>query len=241
MSLLEPKKISKTYEQIVDYIREAIASERLLPGDRLPTEKELAALFGVSRPTIREALKVLEALNVLRSSTGPSGGIFVKKLDGFGVAEYLKDSIALLLNINYLTLQELGAARKVIEPPLASQAALHRTNEHLLRLRETIDEDQLKENFALAADISFHRCIAEAAQNRLLGLLVDAIHQALQTISKSYVIPDMKVESQRQHLSIYEAIEKKDQEAAEAQMREHLQFANEIYTNAVRLRQADVS
>lgn len=233
--MFESKKISKTYEQIVDYIREAIASERLKPGDRLPTEKELAAHFGVSRPTLREAIKVLEALNVLRSSTGPSGGIFVKQLDGVGVADYLKDSLALLLNIDHLNLQELGATRETIEVPLAGQAARRRGDEHLRRLREIIDEDQQKDSPALAADISFHRCIADAAENRLLSLLVDAIHQALQVISRNYRIPDMKETSQRQHRAIYEAIEARDASAAEARMREHLRFANEVYTGAEKL------
>lgn len=234
-ALFESKKISKTYEQIIGYIREAIANEQLRPGDRLPTEKQLAFHFGVSRPTVREAIKVLEAMNVLRTSTGPSGGIHVQQLDGVGVADYLKDSLALLVSIDRLNLREVGAAREIIEIPLAGQAALHRTDKNLEQLWTILDEDQYKDNQTLAADISFHRCMAEAAQNRLLCLFVDAIHQALGEISKNYVIPYMKDQSQSQHVAIYEAIKAQDHQAAEARMREHLHFASQIYSKALKV------
>ena len=72
----------KTYQQIIMHIRGAISSGELRPGDRLPPETELARSLGVSRPTVREALKVLEALNLLESSTGPTGGTFVRTLSG---------------------------------------------------------------------------------------------------------------------------------------------------------------
>ncbi|MGI9050453.1 MAG: FadR/GntR family transcriptional regulator, partial [Rubrobacteraceae bacterium] len=116
----------KTYQQIVANIRAAISSGELRPGDRLPPETDLARQLGVSRPTVREALKVLEALNVLESSTGPTGGTFIKSLDGTGVAEYLIDSISLLLDVHELTLEELWVARETIEVPVAGMAAVKR-------------------------------------------------------------------------------------------------------------------
>lgn len=73
-SLNGTRKARKSYEQIITYIRGEISSGELRPGDRLPPETDLARSLGVSRPTVREALKVLEALNVLESSTGPTGG-----------------------------------------------------------------------------------------------------------------------------------------------------------------------
>ena len=97
------------------YTRRRSLPGSCVPGDRLPPETDLARSLGVSRPTVREALKVLEALNVLESSTGPTGGTFVRSLDGAGVAEYLTDSITLLLDMDELTLEELWAAREAIE------------------------------------------------------------------------------------------------------------------------------
>src|ERR687889_2916249 len=100
------RKAGKTYERIIQHIRGEIASKKLRPGDKLPPEADLARSLGVSRPTVREALKVLESQNVLRSSTGPTGGTFVRSLSEAGGAEDLTDSINLLLDTDELTLGE---------------------------------------------------------------------------------------------------------------------------------------
>ena len=105
------RKSGKAYERIITHIRGEISSRSLRPGDRLPPETDLARSLGVSRPTVREALKVLESQNVLRSSTGPTGGTFIEAIDGAGVAEYLTDSISLLIDVGELTLEELCGAR----------------------------------------------------------------------------------------------------------------------------------
>src|SRR5829696_8283228 len=151
------RKDRKTYEQIVAYIRGTISSGQLRAGDRLPPETDLARSLGVSRPTVREALKVLEALNVVESSTGPTGGTFVKPLNGEGVAEYLIDSMSLLVDINELTLEELWAAREVIEVPLVRMAALRRTEQDLLVMQKTMQMDESKDGDSIVSDISFHR------------------------------------------------------------------------------------
>lgn len=237
--MLEPRRVSKTYEQIVGFIREAIETSQLRPGDRLPTEKELAAQFGVSRPTVREALKVLEALNVLRSSTGPSGGIYVKELDGLGVADTLKDSLAMLLNIDRINLQELGSTREAIEIPVAGMAAIHRTEDDLARLEACITADQKKDTVAIVSDIEFHRRVAECSSNRLMSILIDALHRTVEKTIREYDLPDVKTRSQEQHRRIVEAIRNQDRDEAEAAMRDHLRYANEAYLRA-RLRAARV-
>src|SRR3712207_1371234 len=138
------RKAGKTYERIIEHIRGEISSKKLRPGDRLPPEAELARALGVSRPTVREALKVLESQNILRSSTGPTGGTFVEAIDGAGVAEYLKDSISLLLDVDELTLEELWEAREVIDVPAAELAAARRTEQDLLVIEKTVEMDELK-------------------------------------------------------------------------------------------------
>src|SRR5919106_2788290 len=133
------RKAGKTYERIIQHIRGEISSKKLRPGDRLPPETDLARSLGVSRPTVREALKVLEALNVLESSTGPTGGTFVKSLDEIGVAEYLTDSITLLLDTDELTLEELWSAREAIEILSVGMAAARRTEQDLAIMRRLIE------------------------------------------------------------------------------------------------------
>jgi GntR family transcriptional repressor for pyruvate dehydrogenase complex len=234
----EGRKSRKTYEQITAYIRGTISSGELRSGDRLPPEADLARSLGVSRPTVREALKVLESQNVLRSSTGPTGGTFVQTIDGAGVAEYLKDSISLLLAVDELTLEELWAAREVIDVPAAEQAALRRTEQDMFVIEKTVEMDKLKKGIDIVSDISFHRAVAEASKNRMLSLFASSIHMTLRTLAERYILPDnlfpeVKRISQEQHRLIYGAISDKEGALAADRMREHLQLSYGVYRHAV--------
>src|SRR5215217_3090465 len=232
-SLNETRKARKSYEQIITYIRGEISSGELRPGDRLPPETDLARSLGVSRPTVREALKVLEALNVLESSTGPTGGTFVKSLDDAGVAEYLTDSITLLLDTDELTLEELWSAREVIELRSVGMAAARRTEQDLATMWRIIESDEYKDFEAYFPDITFHRAIASASKNRLLSLFMLSIHMTIRTLAERYILPEAKQVSQSQHRLLYEAILEQDGALARMRMKEHLQMAYEVYRQAV--------
>jgi GntR family transcriptional regulator, transcriptional repressor for pyruvate dehydrogenase complex len=227
------RKDRKTYEQIVAYIRDTISSGQLRPGDRLPPETDLARSLGVSRPTVREALKVLEALNVLESSTGPTGGTFVRPLDGAGVAEYLTDSITLLMDVEELTLEELWAAREAIETRAVGMAAVRRTEQDLATMRRIIESDERKDFELYFPDITFHRTIADASKNRLLSLFMLSIHRTIRTLAERYILPEAKEISQSQHRLLYESILGRDEELAKMRMKEHLQTAYEVYRQAI--------
>jgi GntR family transcriptional repressor for pyruvate dehydrogenase complex len=228
-----PRKASKTYERIITNIRGAISSGKLRPGDKLPPETDLARSLGVSRPTVREALKVLEALNVLESSTGPTGGTFVRSLDGAGVAEHLKDSITLLLDTDELTLEELWAARETIEIRAVGMAAIRRTERDLATMRGIIESDEYKDFDAYFPDITFHRAIASASKNRLLSLFMLSVHMTIRTLAERYILPEAKQISQRQHRLLYEAIFDQDEALAKTRMKEHLQMAYKVYQQAM--------
>ncbi len=232
------QKTSKTYKRIIEHIRGEISSGKLRPGDRLPPETDLAQHFGVSRPTVREALKVLESQNVLRSSTGPTGGTFVEAIDGAGVAEYLKDSISLLLDVDELTLEELWAARELIDVPAAELAATRRTEQDLFVIEKTVEMDELKEGDAIVSDISFHKAVAEASKNRMLSLFASSLHMTIRKLAEHYimpsdVLPEVKRISQQQHRVIYQAISDQDQALAAVRMREHLQLSYGVYRRAI--------
>jgi GntR family transcriptional repressor for pyruvate dehydrogenase complex len=232
------RKAGKTYERIVRHIRGEISSRKLRPGDRLQPEADLARSLGVSRPTVREALKVLESQNVLRSSTGPTGGTFVEALDGTGVAKYLTDSISLLLEVDELTLEELWEAREITDVPAAELAALRRTEQDIFVIEKTLQMDELKMGVAIISHIPFHTAIAEASKNRMLSLFAGSIHMTLRTLAERYVIPDdvlpeVKRISQRQHRLICEAISEQDGTLAASLMREHLQLSFSVYERAM--------
>jgi GntR family transcriptional regulator, transcriptional repressor for pyruvate dehydrogenase complex len=232
-SLDGSRKDSKTYKRIITNIRDAISSGRLRPGDRLPPETDLARSLGVSRPTVREALKVLEAQNVLESSTGPTGGTFVRSLDGAGAAECLKDSITLLLDTDELTLKELWAVRETIEIQAVGMAAVRRTEQDLMTMRRIIESDEDKDFDDYLPDITFHRAIASASKNRLLSLLMLSVHMTIRTLAQRYILPEAKQISQSQHRLLYEAIFDQDEALAKTRMKEHLQMAYKVYRRAM--------
>ncbi len=232
------RKSGKAYERIITHIRGKISSRTLRPGDRLPPETDLARSLGVSRPTVREALKVLESQNVLRSSTGPTGGTFVEAIDGAGVAEYLTDSISLLMDVDELTLEELWGAREITEVPAAGLAARHRTERDMFVIEKTVEMDEHKEGMAIVSDISFHRAVAEASKNRMLSLFASSIHMTIKALHELYTMSEsllleVKRVSQQQHRLIYQAISDQDEALARVRMREHLQLSYGVYGQAI--------
>src|SRR5207244_7312872 len=112
-------------EQIAAEIRRYLIEHDLRPGDRLGTEQELAAEFGVSRPTLREALRLLAGSHLVRAATGPGGGIFVASPPNEGLQRNLSESIAAMLETDRVSLHELLDARIHLEVPLAGLAALN--------------------------------------------------------------------------------------------------------------------
>ena len=121
-------------EQIAYEIRRHIERQGLLPGDRIGTEQELAAEFGVSRPTLREALRLLAGSHLIRASQGRGGGIFVANTAGEGMGRNMSEAIATMLATESVSLHQLLQARMVLEVPLAGLAAANAGKETIAEL-----------------------------------------------------------------------------------------------------------
>src|ERR671924_1824035 len=133
-----PPQIRGASEQVAVQIQHHIQREELAPGDFLGREEDLAAEFGVSRPTLREALKLLASGNLIRASKGPGGGIFVAHTADQGVRRSLSDSVGMMLETGAVSLGELLDARTLLEVPLAGLAAYQPDEETVRRLREAL-------------------------------------------------------------------------------------------------------
>src|SRR6185295_8985292 len=118
-----PRTRSDASELIALEIRRYLERHELQPGDRIGTEQELAAQFGVSRPTLREGLRLLASSHLIRSTQGRGGGIFVANTPNEGIGRSLSDSIATMLASDSVSLSELLAVRIVLEVPIAGLAA----------------------------------------------------------------------------------------------------------------------
>ena len=219
-------------EQVAFEIRRYVSARGLGPGARLGTEQELAAEFGVSRPTLREGLRLLAGSHLVRASQGPGGGIFVDSTENEGMGRNVSESIAAMLATDSVSLHELLDARVYLEVPLAGLAARNATAQTAADLRDAIAEAEGNHPAAeafRAADARFHRVIAATAGNEILRAFTSWTLDVLQpslidTIGAS--IDGAAI--LRQHGEIERAIRLRRPAAAERAMRHHLEYLREL-------------
>jgi GntR family transcriptional repressor for pyruvate dehydrogenase complex len=225
-------KIRGASEQVATALQHRIQTDGLGPGDFLGREEDLAAEFGVSRPTLREALKLLASGNLIRASKGPGGGIFVAHTADQGVRRSLSDSVDMMLETGAVSLEELLDARTLLEVPLAGLAALQAGEPTLERLRAALEAETAAAGDIDAiheADTEFHREIAAAAGNRMASALTGWVFEVLQPRLmeelRDAVLPSAVLD---QHVALLKAIEKGDRARAERAMREHLLYLRDV-------------
>ena len=212
------EKLEKaTYPQLItEKMRELILERKLDPGDQLPSERELAEQFGVSRASIREAISALIALGFVEARTGTGTYVSTNLTDS--VLQPLSWAVLLGEGIG----RELAEARKVIEPAVAALAAQRATaadKEELLRtvnsMREAIGEPSLMAE----ADLKFHMALAKAARNQVLLETMTGLQRLLQSLIVSHLLEDgNQTLCLQEHIEIYGAIEAGDADKAQQAM-----------------------
>lgn len=164
--------------QIAGALEQAIREGRLKVDERLPTEDELAARFGVSRPTVREALKRLAARHLIRSRRGPAGGTFVTGPSPDQLAQSLSTAATLLVATGGANLDDMATARLEMEALCCRLAAISRTEAQLAAMQVEIAvqrDPTLSDQDFCASDVRFHRAIADAAGNPIIRLLMNIV------------------------------------------------------------------
>ena len=219
-------------EQVAFEIRRYVSVRGLSPGERLGTEQELAAEFGVSRPTLREGLRLLAGSHLIRASQGPGGGIFVQSTENEGMGRNVSESIAAMLETDSVSLHELLDARVCLEVPLAGLAAQNATEQTAADLQDAIAEAAGNHPAAEAfrtADTRFHRVIAATAGNEILravtGWALDVLQPSLIDTIGDSIDGDAIL---RQHAEIERAIRRRQPAAAQRAMRRHLEYLREL-------------
>jgi GntR family transcriptional regulator, transcriptional repressor for pyruvate dehydrogenase complex len=219
-------------EQIALQIRQYLEQRELQPGDRIGTEAELAEEFGVSRPTLREALRLLSASHLIRIGRGRSGGIFVARTPNEGMGRNVSESIALMLAAETISMRELLDARMFLEVPLAGRAAVNADAAVVARLEEAIAAAEGQEPGTPpfnAADGRFHQILAEAAGNDLLLALTAWILEVLQPNLVAHISAGVRAEDiLEQHRAILRAVRRNQRQAAERAMQAHIRYLVDI-------------
>jgi DNA-binding FadR family transcriptional regulator len=238
---LKPIVTGGMAKQIATNVREAIMAGRLKIDDRLPTEEELATQFGVSRPTIREALKRLTAQNLVRSQRGPTGGTFVVRPTEEQIASSLTGSVMMFISLGGVAPDHLSEARESLERLCCRLAAQHRTEDDLEAMRRQLamqrDASASDITFCLA-DMGFHQALVEATHNPLMRILMASLIETLQAVFNMASFPfRVRKKVIAQHEAILEAIVAQDADAAETAMEAQMRYLAETYQKGVQSRQ----
>src|SRR5215207_4564272 len=219
--VIEPIRRVKLYEEVASRTRDLIVSGELRPGQALPSERKLAEQFKVGRAVIRGAIRRLEVSGLVESRHG--GGNYVREV----TVENLVAPIASVLNDMGHLREELMDARLFFEPQIAREAAICATTEDLRQLEDVIrrQEDRAMDGQATAEeDAEFHSLLARATHNTVVVRVMEVIDNLLKDEhARWFQSAERSKSSLEGNRSILEAVQRRDQEAAQKAMEQHIE------------------
>jgi GntR family transcriptional regulator, transcriptional repressor for pyruvate dehydrogenase complex len=226
----QPIRTPRAFEEIARQIRAELSERRLRAGDRLPSERAMAEQFGVSRNTLREALRSLENAGLLRLRKGAAGGAFIRESTGDAVIAGFRD----MFNLGAISPGHLTEARVWIESIAVRAACERATRDDIEALKANIvaaeraahaDEDFYGQ---AAIHLDFHRILARATKNPVMVIvmesLIDVMQHFIRAIGQNqnpWVLPSRRRFMRR--------IEARDADGAVAEMEQHLRRINRYY------------
>lgn len=211
---------SDRVSEIVAYFEQQIDSGQLRPGDLLPSERAISEERKVGRSTVREAISRLASLGLVRSVHG--SGTRVERPSGRPISQGYER----LLRHGEVDLSHLAQVRLPLETTIAGLAALHRTDEQLARLRETqpvLADPDAPLDLQVQADLMFHAVLAEATGNPLFGPVLAPIQELLIASRRRTLGLHGAQLAHEHHAVILDAVTRRDEAAAVAAMRRHLE------------------
>ncbi|MFB5285207.1 FadR/GntR family transcriptional regulator [Peribacillus sp. Hz7] len=220
--MTQPKK--KAYQVIVDQINEYFLNGKLKPGDKLPTERDLASRFNVSRTSVREALRKLEIKGIIEIKQG--SGSFIKTSENLAVEEISST----IMNAEKKLIYEMLELRRMLEVECASLASQRATSEDLNRIREALEMmDHAKNDveLGLQADLNFHISIVYASHNSIFLQLIKTLSGHMQdtiraTRRQRLANQERNQDTINEHKEIYLAIATGDADQAAQLMEKHI-------------------
>lgn len=232
-SHVHTQRLSQLIEQ---QIREALYDGHFQIGEKLPSERELAEMFGASRPVVREALRSLENAGLLAIKPGVHGGAYLTPMTKRPIVE----SLSVMVRTGQISHEEILQTRLIVEPPAAAEAAKKATQDDISLLDESIRV--LEEGFK-TGDVTLehnpnpnlHRLIAGMTGNQLLIMIVDVLMD--KTCQRQSSIPldsQSKSTIAADHKAVVQAIKSKDSQMAFDAMKRHVLSVYEIHTELER-------
>lgn len=222
--IFSPVSVGRISEIIVEQIRVLMRQGQLKPGDRLPPERDLCERFGVSRVTVREALRMLESSGLVQIRVGARGGAFVTAPSSDRVGAGLTD----MLTLSALSAADVTEVRMILEVGIMPLVCERATDQDIADLEEICQRSEAalqSGEYSMDYSLEFHTRVAQATHNPAVVMLVESfrgpIHMSLQQARE--VAPQMGDLGTREHQRLTEAIRRREPEAATEIMREHLE------------------
>ncbi|SDX96467.1 transcriptional regulator, GntR family [Micromonospora pattaloongensis] len=217
------------YQVLADEIRAQITSGQLRPGERLPTEPQLCARSGLSRSTVREALRLLASQHLIVTTRGVTGGSFVAQPSTEKLSDSLTTGMGLLLSTATVTMAEIVEVRAMIEGPAVALAAARRTDRDLAALSAALfDPATDPVETMLEAQRAFHRALSAATGNPLYELLTRPLYQLSNEWEIGAVAPlSFWQRVDAEHREILRCVNVRDSAGAARAARAHVAFIDE--------------
>ena len=224
----KPLKRESVAEMVARRVLEMVTSGVLKAGEQLPPERELALTLGVSRPSVREAIRGLSILGVVRTRQG--GGAYISNLD----ADALLGPIQFFLSLEDVNVRELYDARSLIESDVARRAAENISQQCLDDIAEILDHQKglLSDPIAFrSSDFEFHKVIWKGSNNAFLKRIGESLNvMGLEFRRRASENSDILAQSYRDHLLLFEAIKARDADGAAKAAERHMQ---NVYTSTI--------
>ena len=224
------QRIEPAYRQMARQIREQIIDGHLRQGQRLPSESELAVLFGVSKSTVREALRTLASQRLIVTLRGVNGGSFVTQPELDHLEQYLAASVGLLSGTAAIRVRDLLEARETLEVPAARLAAVRRSEDDIAALRAALEVERSQPATTFRGHQIVHQAILSASHNPLLMMMTRPIFVVLGTrFLRDRAPAAFWPAVHDDHDEIIERIATGDPERAEQSMLDHLETLRALY------------
>lgn len=230
---LIPIRSTRIHEEISEQFKRAIYARKLLPGDKLPSERELADRFHTSRVSVREALRALEHFGLLVIKRGAHGGAFIAQAQSAPITA----SLSMMLRLGATSVHHLTEARVLLEPDIARLAAKRATKEDIEKLAALISEQEraLESGSAHQYDLKFHRFVAEASKNPVLRLVMNSVADLIvEAIASLDLTLNVRRHVTSFHRQVFSAIQNRDGEKAYDLMLRHVMDVQRSISEAMR-------
>jgi GntR family transcriptional regulator, transcriptional repressor for pyruvate dehydrogenase complex len=216
--------VGRISEIIVDQIRLLMRQGQLKPGDRLPPERDLCERFGVSRVTVREALRMLESSGLVEIRVGARGGAFVTAPSSDRVGEGLAD----LLTLSVISAADVTEVRMMLEAGIVPLVCERATEEDLAELEAICKRSEAAlatGDYSMDMSLEFHIRVAQATHNPAIVMLVESFRgPILMSLQQAHeAAPEMGGLGTREHEQFIEAVRRREVDTASKIMREHLE------------------